>query len=90
MSLTATTNYAHTVARLAGVDAEHLAGLDRRELDVLYFGILSDDAAPTFRSMVDYLETPALELYALRSGLSRAEHAYCRLALARREIRARA
>lgn len=86
---TVAANYAHTVARLAGVDVEHLSDLDIRELDVLYFGILSDDAPPNFRSTVDHLETGPLEMYATRAFLNPAERAYCQLVLARRDIKAR-
>lgn len=89
MSTATDTSYAHTVARLAGVDIEHLIGLDAVELSVLYYGILSDDAAPSFRSTVDTLETPALEMYALRAHHTPAERAYCRHVLARRDVQAR-
>jgi hypothetical protein len=82
-------NYAHTVARLAGVDAAHLTGLDLLELSVLHFGILSDDAPAPFRSTADHLETAALEMYALASFHAPAERAYCELVLARRAVRAR-
>lgn len=86
---TVAANYAHTIARMAGCDPVHLLGLDIRALDVLYFGILSDDAAPGFRSMVNHLETAALELYALKAFHSPAERAYCQLELARRDIKTR-
>lgn len=89
MSTTSTTNYAHTVARLAGVDVQHLLGLDLLELGVLHFGILSDAVPTAFRSMVDHLETGALETYALAACHGTAERAYCDLVLARRAIRAR-
>lgn len=89
MSIATATSYAHTVARMAGVDAEHLLGLDVRALDVLYFGIRSDGASTHFRSMIDHLETGPLEMYALRAFLSPAEAAYCQLELARRDIKAR-
>lgn len=88
MSTTTAVNLAHTIARMTDVPVETIVDLSVRELSVLYYGITSDDAPAHFRSSVDYLETPALELYALRAHLAPAEVAYCRLVLARREIRA--
>lgn len=89
MSTATNTSFAHTVARAAGVDVEHLLGLDATELSVLYYGMLSDDASPSFRSTIDYLETPALEMYALRAHHTAAERAYCQHVLARRAVKAR-
>lgn len=81
---TTTANYAHIIARLAGCDATALAGLDVMDLDVLYFGILSDGASASFRSTVDYTDTYALDTYVLNRHLSDAERAYVQLVLARR------
>jgi len=89
MSTATAHSFAHTVARLAGVDVEHLIGLDVTELNVLYYGIRSDDAAPRFRATVDRLETPALELYAGLAVHTSAERAYCLHVLARRDVKAR-
>jgi hypothetical protein len=83
------TSFAHTVARAAGVDIEHLIGLDTTELSVLYYGMLSDDASRDVRAAIDHLETDAVELYATRGGLPRADRAYCRYVLALRAVKAR-
>jgi hypothetical protein len=82
-------SYAHTIARLSGCDVAALAGLDVMDLDVLYFGILSDDAPASFRSTVDYVETYALETYRFNGALTDAERAYVDLLLARRANAAR-
>jgi hypothetical protein len=86
---TTVVNYAHTVARMAGVDVVSLAGLDVMDLDVLYYGILSGGAPVPFRSAVRYMETPSLELYRYDPIHDDACRAFCDLELARRANAAR-
>lgn len=83
--------YAHTVARLANVDVACLDGLDRLDLDVLYFGIVADGAPYGFVDSLSRLATPALDLHRDNPVAcpTPAHRAACDLILARRANAAR-
>lgn len=83
--------YAHHIARLANVDAACLDGLDRLDLDVLYFGIVADGAPSSFVDRISRLATPALELHRDNPAAcpTAAHRAACDLVLACRANAAR-
>ena len=85
MSATATI-YAHMIAGMAGCEVEALVGLNVTELDVLYYGLLSDGASEATRSTIRHMDTGALEYYSGREGLSMVDRAACRYELARRAV----
>lgn len=77
-----------TVARLSGVDAAHLDGLDDHDLTVLYLGILADGASRAARDRVLTSSTAALAGLADDPRTPGADRAAYDLALIRRGARA--